>query len=1238
MGTPSRSTCLLFVLLATGFGAGAAEPSAQEQAQGILAATGVRGGLIVHVGCGDGRLTAALRASDAFLVFGLDADPANVAKAREHIHARGLDGKVTADRLAGDHLPLIDDVANLIVAEDLGAVPMAEVMRVLCPNGVACLKRGGNWAKTVKPRPKDIDEWTHYLHDPSNNAVAHDARVGPPRRMQWLADPSWTRNHHTLASISSVVSSAGRVFYIVDDATGADMNIAGHWSVVGRDAFNGKLLWKRPIDTWAWHRRGFRSGPVQLPRTLVAVGGRVFVPLGLGAPVSALDAATGKTVRTYEATDNAEEAIVHDGVLLAIVGAPAAEQAGIGPTAPPKMPFPNHKAIAAVRAETGDTLWRWTEPEGVHLMPLTLAAAGSRAFFQAGRGVVCLDLASGKEQWRSGELSQDKPKAGEAGSKKKGRRRRGLGSRSLGWSVATLVVSDGVVLWANGGRLTALAADTGKSLWDCPCPAGFRSPSDVFAINGLVWLGSGFSEGRDLRTGAVKKRTNALRLVQTAGHHHRCYREKASDRYIMASHRGIEFLDLVGTNHTRNNWIRGVCQYGIMPCNGLIYAPAHTCGCYMEAKLFGFWAVAAERQLQVPGSRFQAERLEEGPAYGAIGNRQSAIGNPEEWPTYRHDALRSGATAAAVPAKLARAWAAKLDGRLSAPVVAGGLVVVASVDAHRVIALGAADGKLRWTFQAGGRVDSPPTLHQGLVLFGSADGFVYALRASDGALAWRFRAAPGDRRTVAYDQVESVWPVHGSVLVERGVAYVGAGRSSYLDGGIALYGLDPATGKVVCETRVRSDQPDIGDPEKAKEIQAKKIAQNTVDYKTLTAPDLSDSFSMAGGTRTDVLVSDGASIYLRQMRFSPRLERQTEYGRHLFSTTTLLDDTEIHRTHRVLGSANFSRIPVAYSWIANSLKPRWGVQLAEPYGLILVFDGQMAWGIRRAGGYTLFAEAHGPLPAKEEPPPDFRPPAKGAPPRWAWSVKVPLRPRALVRAGDRLILGGMPRMPGAAAEPAFLGRKGGALLIASAKDGAAVASYALDAPPVWDAIAAAGGRLYVVTTDGAVACLAADGATPLKPYEASAAAAPAAAPAAGPRGGRGRPGAPIRPDQNGKLVLKPETARTTGRLTYQPDRDNLGAWTNPRDYCEWHLKDVKAGAYTVDFAYGTARGGIDYTIVVGDERLAGKTEDTGGIKTYQSYRVGTIKLPGGACTLAVKPGPFTGAIMNFRLLTLTPAR
>jgi len=162
-------------------------PAARE----ILATTGVQGGLVVHLGCGDGQLTAALGAAENYLVQGLDADPAHVEAARRHVHDVGLYGRVSADRLDGPQLPYVDNLVNLVVAEDLGAVSMDEVMRVLCPHGVAYLKTDGQWTKTVKPRPPEIDDWTHYLHDPTNNAVSDDSLVGPPRQLQWVGGPAW---------------------------------------------------------------------------------------------------------------------------------------------------------------------------------------------------------------------------------------------------------------------------------------------------------------------------------------------------------------------------------------------------------------------------------------------------------------------------------------------------------------------------------------------------------------------------------------------------------------------------------------------------------------------------------------------------------------------------------------------------------------------------------------------------------------------------------------------------------------------------------------------------------------------------------------------------------------------------------------------------------------------------------------------------------------------------------------
>ena len=198
-----------------------AEAAEQALAHQILDATGVRGGLVVHLGCGEGKLTAALRAGESYLVHGLDADAENVRQARAHIQSLGLGGKVSVDRLSGKRLPFVDNLVSLIVSERPLEVPVEEVQRVLAPGGMAYINEDGRWTKTAKPWPEEIDQWTHFLHDASGNAVAKDTRVGPPRHMQWLAQPTWCRTHHTLASISAVVSARGRIFYIVDEGPAA---------------------------------------------------------------------------------------------------------------------------------------------------------------------------------------------------------------------------------------------------------------------------------------------------------------------------------------------------------------------------------------------------------------------------------------------------------------------------------------------------------------------------------------------------------------------------------------------------------------------------------------------------------------------------------------------------------------------------------------------------------------------------------------------------------------------------------------------------------------------------------------------------------------------------------------------------------------------------------------------------------------------------------------------------------
>lgn len=298
---------ILFLLVLCPVGA---VESAELNGRDILQATGVRGGLVVHLGCDDGVLTTSLRASDAYIVHGLDTEPADVKRTRSRIMKQNLYGPVSADQLRAERLPYIDNLVNLVVVEDRGPVPMEEVIRVLAPGGTAYVRDGDSWRTRVKPRPEEIDEWTHYLYDASNNAVADDQVVGPPRRMQWCGGPRYARHHDHMSSLTAAVTAGGRVFYIIDEAPRVSILTPPEWKLVARDAFNGTVLWKRDIARWHSHLHRLKSGPSDLPRRLVAEGERVYVTLGIDAPVSVLDAASGKTVQTYDQTKGAEGVVL----------------------------------------------------------------------------------------------------------------------------------------------------------------------------------------------------------------------------------------------------------------------------------------------------------------------------------------------------------------------------------------------------------------------------------------------------------------------------------------------------------------------------------------------------------------------------------------------------------------------------------------------------------------------------------------------------------------------------------------------------------------------------------------------------------------------------------------------------------------------------------------------------------------------------------------------------------------
>ncbi|MGD2174821.1 MAG: PQQ-binding-like beta-propeller repeat protein, partial [Candidatus Brocadiaceae bacterium] len=705
--TMSQRTCLRAALTIAGLVLLlSAQAAVGQSARRILAATGVPGGLIVHLGCGRGKLTAALRANDRYLVHGLDEDGGNVERARRHIRSRGLEGVVSVARLNGRTLPYTDNLVNLLVAEDLGAVEMAEVMRVLCPRGVAFVREDARWVTTVKPWPEEIDEWTHYLHDSDNNAVAHDSVVGPPRHLQWIAHPVWDRHHDTLANFRAVVSAYGRIFSIEDEGPIELPYFPGEWVVKARDAFNGLLLWKRPIPNWEPITRPHRTGPVQQPRRLVAVGDRVYVTLGLEAPVTALDAATGKTVRTYAGTDSTQEIVLHDGVLFLVVGDPTtptgldyyferSKRYGHDTENDPAVVDDPVCSIIALEAESGRRLWEKSGAATRGYRAMSLGVRGERVVYLGEDSLVCLERATGREAWRAPRTT----------------------TIARPGTPPTVVIGERAIYSADGEKLIALALQDGAVMWSTGSKIGHPvSGPNILLAQGLVWRD--VSGGLDPFTGEPEQ---GIGRPYAAGmSHHRCYRDKATDRYMITGRAGTEFLEFGTEDDLSHHWVRGTCQYGMLPCNGLLYATPDNCECYASAKLNGFLALAPERRSTSPSPA--RARLERGPAYEHIQDRESGAHDPADWPTFRHDPARGGSTQSAIPVDVKPIWQVKVGGRISQPVAADGRLLVSAIDAHTVYALDSRTGKRLWRFTAGGRVDSPPTVHEGLALFGCRDG------------------------------------------------------------------------------------------------------------------------------------------------------------------------------------------------------------------------------------------------------------------------------------------------------------------------------------------------------------------------------------------------------------------------------------------------------------------------------------------------------------------------------------
>ncbi len=972
------------------------------------------------------------------------------------------------------------EVARVLAPGGMVYCDAAAARPALLASGLRAKGAVGTLEAFVKPWPADIDEWTHYTHGADGNAVARDRKVGPPRRYQWFAEPQWMRTHESESSFSAMVSADGRIYTIADFAPAGLFGPeggSGDWYLSAQDAFNGQYLWSVPIRQWGWEywQTNWFMGrpgdmPLNLQKRLVAQGDKVYATLGYRAAVSELDGRTGDILKTYPGTAGTNEIIVKDNLLIAAVlnvNAPGKyreraedQKAGSG------------AKVKAFDRRTGRLLWetgtfyrgaKWNyvirkDKNPAHntfeLDPaLSIATDGKVVALSDDMNVVALDAQTGKQKWTVLRLDQfsdgavrDRAVSGgvafmqRQNEEQEARRAAARKGAVAEMWIGSIIVSDGVVLQGNAASLMAFDADTGKVLWEAEkgwIHHLWYTWQENYVIDGVVWTwGKIVSRrvvnkrgkkqntrlpetlnGYDIRTGELKK-SIPTKSIFAAGHHHRCYRGKATERFVVASHRGVELIDVENEKLHVDRWVRSTCHLGFMPANGLLYAPPHPCRCFLNEKLSYMNALAAETPAPPTLRPDAPERLTRGRAYGF----QGTPAKDTDWPAFRHDSARSGGTPALVGGLLKVAWEKPIGVRPTAPAAAAGLLFFGDRKASVVTALSQGSGAVAWQRGIDGPMDSPSTYHNGTLIFGSGSGKVTCLKATTGELVWQFLAATLPRQICALGRFESASPSHGAVTVRDNTVYCSAGRSSFLDGGIQLYALDAATGEVK---------------------QHRTLSGPFTDFNTFEG----DRDGLPLGYRTDVMLAGADGFHMLGQGYDWQFQRvQGRSGPVFITQSGFLDGDYFKRTHWNFQGGHASVL----------------VHNAESIYSFRMFDSTRAltsevFFTPGTKGYALLKYERGPKNNLK-----------------AWEVRLPLRAPAVLATPERVFLGGIPDVvPKQDPYAAYKGRLGGELYVVSAVDGSVEQKLKIPGEPVFNGIAATPGKLFLTLRNGAVIGLAA---------------------------------------------------------------------------------------------------------------------------------------------------------------------
>lgn len=771
-----RRSLFRAALALLGFASGVLSNSAH--AAGIAAlkeSIGVDRGICVVTGPAARSVAIGLATHSQLTVVALVENATELARMREAADKAGLLGtRLYVERWSSKRVPLADSIADAVVVTTGGTADRNELLRVVHPGGKIIV--GGKI--TVRPVQKGADAWSHPYHGPDNNPQSSDKLARGPFLTRFLATPYYGPMPEV------TVSAGGRLF----KAFGHIAYKRREWPMLGKliamNGYNGTVLWERRLAP------GFmihRNTIVATPKTLY---------LADNESCKLIDAATGKLrdeiriSKSQAAGPGWKWMAVKKGVLYALVGKKDLIDkvlrgdrkksgwpwSGMGAAYARKVyPWGFGKTLLAIDLKTRKTLWTHRSREAIDSRALCMN--GSSIFLYSDKKFLkAIEAKTGKLRWTTS--ATDVLNA-------IGTHRRAQNPREGYASTVYVKCNDQALYFAGPQRskLVAVSAKDGTLLWQHD-----HGNFQLLLRGGAVYA-MGRTETSKKFDGLTGKVLGDLECFRG-----NCTRATGTVDSIFARgyrHTGTMQFSTEKNKQRRLPAMRPACQDGVIVANGLLYWGPWMCDC--NHSLVGVISLGPAGAFNFSKPATDQERLQRAPAASASVVAVQATAS--DWPAYRRNNQRTAQTPVAIPDEVKLRWTYQPNKPVTptAPVSVGQTMFVAGSDGI-VRAIDSRHGTVKWSAYTSGPVKYPPTIWNGRVFVGSADGYVYSFSATDGRLLWRFRAAPIDRRIPVYGTLSSTWPVASGVLVENGTAYAAAGIVSH--DGTHVYALDALTGKL----------------------------------------------------------------------------------------------------------------------------------------------------------------------------------------------------------------------------------------------------------------------------------------------------------------------------------------------------------------------------------------------------------------------------------------------------------